>query len=158
MPRWKRWTDRLAPLASQQGGTASLEFITVGMILLIPLVYLALAVAAIQGGALAVEGAARQAARVYVQAETPAEASARAERAVAFALADADIADPRAAISIACSPNPADCLTRRGVVTVTVSIRVPLPLVPAVLDFDSPLAVPLEASATQQVSRFWGAG
>ena len=158
MPRWRRWTDRLAAIASEQRGTASLEFITVGMILLIPLVYLVLAVAAIQGGALAVEGAARQAARVFVQAETPGEASARAERAVAFALADADIADPQARIAIVCSPDPVNCLTRHGTVTVTVSIRVPLPLVPAVLDFDSPLAVPLEASATQQVSRFWGAG
>jgi hypothetical protein len=158
MPRWRRWTDRLAALTAEQRGTASLEFITVGMILLIPLVYLVLAVAAIQGGALAVEGAARQAARVFVQAQTREEASARAERAVAFALADADIVDPRAAISIVCSPDPSDCLTRRGTVTVTVSIRVPLPLVPAALDFDSPLAVPLEASATQQVSRFWGAG
>ena len=60
MPRWRRWTD--------DDGNASLEFITAGMILLLPLVYLVLVVAAVQAGSLAVEGAARQAVRVFVQA------------------------------------------------------------------------------------------
>ncbi|HSP76545.1 MAG TPA: hypothetical protein VLO31_10065, partial [Cryobacterium sp.] len=58
--RWRAWADRA------ERGSASLEFITAGLILLVPLVYLVLAMAALQGGALAVEGAARQAARVYV--------------------------------------------------------------------------------------------
>ena len=53
---------------SSEAGSASLEFLTVGVILLVPLVYLVLAMSAIQAGALAVEGAARQAARVAVQA------------------------------------------------------------------------------------------
>ena len=44
-------------------GTAALEFITVGLILLVPLVYLVLALASLQAGTFAVEGAARQAAR-----------------------------------------------------------------------------------------------
>ncbi|MDQ1574531.1 MAG: hypothetical protein QOH44_2090, partial [Actinomycetota bacterium] len=38
------------------GGSAALEFITAGLLLLVPLVYLILAMAAIQGGALSVEG------------------------------------------------------------------------------------------------------
>ena len=37
------------------------------MLLLVPIVYLVLALASVQGGALAVEGAARQAARIAVQ-------------------------------------------------------------------------------------------
>ena len=51
MPRWRHWTE--------DEGSASLEFITAGMILLLPLVYLVLVMAALQGGSLAVEGAAR---------------------------------------------------------------------------------------------------
>lgn len=46
------WVDRLR----RDDGTASLEFLTVGILLLVPLVYLVLAVAAIQAGALGVEG------------------------------------------------------------------------------------------------------
>ena len=53
-------------------GSAALEFITAGFLLLIPLVYLILAMAALQGGALSVEGASRQAARVFVQAPSSA--------------------------------------------------------------------------------------
>lgn len=146
----KRWTG--------DDGSASLEFITVGMILLVPLVYLVLTMAAIQAGALAVEGAARQAARVFVQSGTIAAAESSAERAVQFALADYGLSPDQAQVAVTCSPNPSLCLTRRGFVTVSVSVVVPLPLVPPVLDLDVPLGVTLESSATQQVSRFWGAG
>ena len=138
-------------------GSASLEFVTAGMILLLPLVYLVLAMSAIQAGALATEGAARQAARVYVQAPSAAEAKAGAIRAVEFGLADYGIDAADATVAISCTPEPDDCLTRRGFVTVQVGVSVPLPLVPPALTMDVPLAVPLEATATQQVSRFWGA-
>lgn len=136
-------------------GSASLEFITVGMLMLLPLVYLVLAVSAIQAGSLAVEGAARQAARVFVQGSTVGEAAAQAERAVEFALADYRIDSTDAVMRVTCAPDPTVCLTRLGIVTVEVGVRVQLPLVPPVLTLDVPLAVPLEATATQQVSRFW---
>ena len=48
---------RLSRRWSSDDGSASLEFITVGMILLVPLVYLVLALSAVQSGALAAEGA-----------------------------------------------------------------------------------------------------
>jgi hypothetical protein len=152
MPRSRLWTD-----ASGEQGSASLEFITAGMLLLVPLVYLILVLSQVQAGALAVEGAARQAARVYVQSSTPATAAAAAQRALQFALADYGLDADGATLSVSCTPTPAQCLQRRGFVTVTVSARVTLPLVPPVLDLDVPLSVPLEATATQQVSRFWGA-
>lgn len=137
-------------------GSASLEFITVGVLLLVPLVYLVLTMAAIQAGALAVEGAARQAARVFVQAQSVPAAHAAAARAVEFALADYGLTEGES-VGISCHPNPGDCLARQGTVTVSVGVRVPLPLVPPALLGDFPLSVPLEASATQQVSRYWGA-
>jgi Flp pilus assembly protein TadG len=144
MRRSRRWTD--------EAGSASLEFITAGMILLLPLVYLVLAVAAIQAGAFAAEGAARQAARLFVQAPDLASAQASAERELQFAMADHGI-DGGATITVTC--RPATCLTRQGFVTVAVDLSVPLPLVPPVLVGDFPLAVPLHATATEQVSRFW---
>lgn len=162
MRRWRRWiADRLNPGGtglSADRGSASLEFITVGLILLIPLVYLVLAMAAIQSAAFAVEGGARQAVRVFVQSESESQAVARAERAIRFALADAglDALEPR--VSVSCSPRPRACLTRLGTVTISVAVTVPLPLVPQVLNLDVPLGVPLNATSTEQVSRFWGAG
>ena len=80
MPLSNRWTD--------DRGSSSLEFVTVGLVLMVPLVYLVVAMAAIQGAALAIEGAARQAARVFVLAPDLAQAEASAIRALEFALAD----------------------------------------------------------------------
>ena len=140
---------------SAEDGTATLEFIAAGLILLVPLVSLVLAMAAIQGGAFAVEGAARQAARVYVQAGNERSAVSDADRAVEFALADYGLHREDAAVSISCSPHPDACLTRQGTVTISVRISVPLPLAPAVITGGMPLGVPMQADATQQVSRFW---
>jgi hypothetical protein len=148
MRRSRRWIN--------DDGSASLEFITAGLVLLLPLVYLVLTMSTIQAGAFAVEGAARQAARVFVQAETLDEAAAAAERAVEFALADYELSAEQVTVTVSCRPNPANCLQRRGFVTVRVTTTVPLPLVPPVLDLDLPLSVPVESSATQQVSRFAG--
>lgn len=138
-------------------GSASLEFLTAGLLLLVPLVYLILTLGAIQSAALATEGAARQAARVFVQAESTAAGTAAALRALELALADHGIEAEGTSLAISCAPRPDACHTRRGWVTIEVSARVPLPLVPPVVDLRVPLAVPVEASATQQVSRFWGA-
>src|SRR5690554_7592615 len=98
----------------EENGPASLEFITVGMLLLLPLVYLVLVVAALQAGALAVEGAARQAARVFVQGDTERSATAQAERAIQFALADYGLDSADATVVVSCAPRPSECLTRLG--------------------------------------------
>jgi Flp pilus assembly protein TadG len=148
--------QRLRRLMRDESGNASLEFVTTGMILLVPLVYLVLAVAAIQAGSLAIEGAARQAVRVFVQADTTESANAKLQRAVQFALADYGLDGAKADVSVACSPTPTTCLKRLGLVTVTIRVSVALPLVPAFLTSNLPLSVPLEATATERVSRFRG--
>jgi len=129
--------------------------VTAGLILLVPTVYLVMATARIQGAQLAAAGAARQAARVYVQAASETDASAEASAAVAFALADFGLAPDAAAVSVSCSPYPGACLTRRGTVTVTVRIEAPLPLVPDVLDLRRDASVAAQATSTQRVSRLW---
>ncbi|HMH59335.1 MAG TPA: hypothetical protein VK537_09155 [Galbitalea sp.] len=149
---------RRSRLFHDEAGSAALEFITAGFLLLIPLVYLVIAMAAIQGGALSVEGASRQAARVFVQAGSVAAAQSEAHTAVDFALDDFGLDSAAPMVKITCRPNPAACLTRRGFVTVTVTASVSLPLVPSALPFSAPLSVPLSATSTEQVSRFWGAG
>jgi hypothetical protein len=146
---------RSGGILADERGSASLEFITVGLLLLLPLVYLILCLSALQAGALAAEGAARQAARVYVGAVSDAEAQQAAERAIQFALADYGVERGAATVTLSCDPDPSACLTRRGFVTVVIAVAVPLPLAPAGFGGTEPLSVPLRASATQQVSRFW---
>lgn len=135
-------------------GSAPLEFLTAGLLLLLPIVYLILVMAQVQAGALAVEGAARHAARVYVRAASSVDANDSAASAVEFSLVDHGMDPAGADIRIDCTPVPTDCLARRGFVTVTVSVEVPLPLVPPVIAGSAPLSIPLSATATQQVSRF----
>ena len=146
----RRWAD--------ERGSASLEFITVGLLLLLPVVYLVLTLAALQGASLAVEGATRQAARVFVQSGSLADAQAAAQTAIEVTLADYGLDADAAEVQISCRPSPADCLRRQGFVTVTVSTTVPLPLVPPVLQLDLPSGIPVSAVSTEQVSRFAGAG
>lgn len=132
-------------------GSAALEFITAGMLLLVPVVYLVLAISAIQGATLATEGAARHAARVYVQAASESQGTAHANLAVKAALEDFGIPAEKATVSVACAPN---CVSPRSLVTVTVAVNVPMPLVPAVLDLNQRAVVPVSAQASDVVSRF----
>lgn len=148
--------SRRFPDVGAENGSASIEFITVGMLLLVPTVYLVLALSAIQSASFAVEGAARQAARVFVQSSTVGGGEAAAARAIAVTLADYGLDAGDARVAISCSPDPADCLARRGFVTVSVSTVAPLPLFPAVLGADIPAGVPIDSVATEQVSRFAG--
>jgi hypothetical protein len=142
--------------ARRDEGSASIEFLTVGLLLLVPLVYLVLALASLQGAALGVEGAARQATRVFVQAGDDAAARAAAGDAIEVTLADYGMDAAAAQVRISCAPNPSACLTRRGFVTVSIEARIPLPLLPPALSSSLPLAIPVQATATEQVSRFWG--
>lgn len=167
MRRSKRWSEvrarvpaRLAARAraalSDDAGSASLEFITVGMLLLVPIVYLVLALSALENASFGVEGAARQATRVFVQSGSEADAEAAAHTAVAVTLTDYGLDPSDARVQISCRPNPGACLTRRGFVTVSISATVPLPLISPVLQLELPAGIPVQSVATEQVSRFWG--
>jgi hypothetical protein len=149
-----RGVSRRARWLTQERGSASLEFLTVGIILLVPLVYLVLALAAIQAGALGVEGAARQAARVAVIATDGSGSDAAVDRAVRVALADYGIDAAAASVTVVC--DRADCLEPGARVSVSVLARIELPLVPDFLALTAIGSVPIEASATQTVSRFAG--
>lgn len=162
MPLSRRSTDRVGRRGGGEAvasarrrltaerGSASLEFLTVGMILLVPLVYLVLAMASIQAAALGVEGAARQAARVAVlQADDASAASV--ERTVRVVLADYGVDAGAASVAVDCS---AACDEPGARITVRVSAAVALPLVPQSLAASSIGTVRLDGIATQTVSRF----
>lgn len=157
MPRSRPSVDTLRRLGQELGredGNAALEFIGSGVLLLVPIVYLVVAVGAVQAGALGVEGAARQSARMVATAASADAAARDAEAAVAVTLADYGLEAGAATVSVSCAPTPGNCLARDGRVSVTVSSTVPLPLFPAFLGIGGPAGIPVSSTATQPVSRF----
>ena len=72
-------------------GNALVEFTYLAVILMIPLVYLLLAVFEVQRAAFGVTEAARQAGRAYARADDPALAAAVGQQAARLALADQGI-------------------------------------------------------------------
>ena len=79
---------------ARDGGAATVEFVFAGVLLLVPLLYLAIALSEVQRNAFAVTQAAREAGRAYATADDPATAPARAGYAVRLALADQNLSGP----------------------------------------------------------------
>lgn len=133
-------------------GSAPVEFLAGAVLFLVPLVYLVLTLGALQAAAFATEGAARGAALVVARSTGGPAMAPLVERAVAVALADFGVDRARAAVTVACRPQPR--CGRDGEVTVSVRITVALPLLPDGL----PLSVPVEGVASLPTARFPGAG
>lgn len=117
-------------------GTAIVEFVWLGLLLLVPLLYILLAVFDTQRTAFAASAAARSATRAFVTSPDQATGRARAEAAAALAFRDQGL--DGAHLRITCRPDPAACLTPGSVVVATVRTRVALPLVPHALGGNTP--------------------
>lgn len=137
-------------------GSAALEFILVGLVLLVPIIYLIIALGAIQGQALGVEAGARQLARAIATSDDAATADARADRVLAAIAAEYGIDPATVRVEVACAGGASTCPEAGATLLVTLSASVPLPLVPAVLGLDGVARVPVEATGAQKVSRYWG--
>lgn len=133
-------------------GSAMVEFLGVALILLIPLVYLVVTLGRVQAGAFAAEGAAREAVRAMVSADSSAVGAARADAAVGIALSDQGFSHGSWSLSLVCSASP--CLTPGADIGAVVRVEVPLPLVPGVARGWVPLAVPVEADRTGTVDEY----
>ncbi|GAA2587083.1 TadE family protein [Microbacterium binotii] len=156
MRRTRPSTERAA-LLEDDDGNASLEFIVAGLILLAPLVYLIVALGAIQSQALGVEAAARHVARAVSTAANAEDAAARADLVLAAVAEEYDIDPDAVVLRWECAPAGVECPSAGATLLLNVSADAPLPLVPPVLGLDQIASVPVEASAVQKVSRLWGA-
>ena len=137
----------------QERGSASLEFITAGLLLIVPLVYLVLTLAQLQAATLAAEGAVRQAVRVFVTAPSISQARVQAAAAIDDALADLHLSPSQAKTAVTCTPQPRDCLASASWVTTRTTIAVPLPLIPSMFGLDEYARVSVSAEATERVAR-----
>lgn len=125
-------------------GSAVVEFLGISLILLIPLVYLVLTLAKVQGASYAVEGAARDATRAYLIAPDEQTAAERAVAVVRVALQDQGIEPDAADLAVVCSA--AACLTPDETVSATVTTAVSLPGAPAALG--EKLSITVSATST----------
>ncbi len=119
-------------------GSALVEVTWLSILLLVPLVYVVLAVFEVQRSAYAVNAATRAAGRAYTLAPSQREAAARARTAADVALGDQGLGPAGATMSLTCTPLPHDCLSPGSVVHVRMRYRVDLPLVPAALGGNTP--------------------
>jgi len=112
-------------------GTASVEFVWLTILLLVPFVYLLIAVFDAQRAAYGVSTASRAAARAFIQAPDVPTGERRARIAARVALGDQHL--PEVAVKITCLPTPGDCLQPGSSVRVRISTTQPMPLTPRVL-------------------------
>jgi hypothetical protein len=132
-------------LGRGDAGSALLEFVVLAVLLMIPLAYLVLIAARVEGAAFGVTTAARDAGRAYATSGSDALGRVRALLAAQLALAADGVRLPAGDVRISCGP----CTYAPGSpVSVTVSYRVPLPGLPAALCSGASCLAAIPVSAT----------
>lgn len=124
-------TDRLRRVRRRIGrrerGSAIVEFITIGLVLLLPLIYIMLTLFTVQKAAYAASAASRAGGRAYVLAGSDgANADAAMTSAVDTALDDQGVRTYALPPDVSCTNG--GCLQPGSSVRVTVVVDVPLPL------------------------------
>ncbi len=147
-------SDRWDRSTAVDAGSAIVELLAVGLVMLLPLVHLVVVVARVQAGAFAVDAGARGAARAVAADPTTPEA---AGPVIALALADQGFDDGAGAAVVAtCDPSP--CTTPGSRVLVDVVYDVALPGVPAGLDAVVPVSVRVSSRSSAVVDRYIAPG
>jgi Flp pilus assembly protein TadG len=90
-------------------GSALVELTWLGLLLLVPMLWILLSVFEVQQGAFGVSSAARSAGRAYALAPNDAVGHARAEAAVRVALDDQGLEGVPFTLRVTCEPLPANC-------------------------------------------------
>jgi len=149
MHRWKAWTldDR---------GSAPIEFIVTGLLFIVPLLYLVIALGAVQAQSLGVDAAARHVARVMATADDAGSAQQRADATLTALAAEYNLDRSSLGVTVTCVPAGAACPSAGATLIVTVTGAATLPMMPSLLGLDTATAIPISGTSTQKVSRFWG--
>ncbi|MEV7633631.1 TadE family protein [Microbacterium sp. NPDC089318] len=141
-----------------ESGSAALEFIATGLLLLVPLVYLVLMLGAVQEQTLGAEAAARHTARVIGQAPDADAAAERADAVLAGVIREYGMDADAVEVAITCRPAAAQCPAAGATIIVAVRTEVALPFMPPIFGLDELAAIPVGAQAAQKASRLWGSG
>ena len=138
-------------------GSAMVELVWLGTLLLLPMVWVVVSIGEVQAGAFGTSAAARAAGRAYALAPDDASGAERARAAARQALADQGMAAAPLEVTVTCRPYPGDCHAGASVITVRVTSEVALPLLPDVLGSGRP-AFGLDATHTVPVGQFQEVG
>ena len=135
----------------REDGTATIEFVWLSILLLVPFVSILVAVYDAQRASYGVSTASRSAARAFLQAPDVASGEQRARLAARVALDDQGL--PDASVRITCLPSPADCLQPGSSVRVVVRTTQALPLTPSALG-DQLGGITVDSTHTQPYGTF----
>jgi Flp pilus assembly protein TadG len=136
-----------------QRGSALVELSWLGILLVLPVLWIVLSVFEVQRGAFGVSAAARAAARAYALAPDDASGLVQARTAARVALDDQGVHGATPDVRVTCTPYPEDCHQGTSVITVSVHSRVVLPLMPSALGSNRP-SFALEATQTVPIGQF----
>lgn len=136
-----------------QRGSGLVELVWLSLVLLLPLLWIVLAVFEVQRGSFGVSGATRAAARAYALAPDDRTGQARAEQVARQVLADQGLADVPLRVRITCTPYPGSCHRGTSVITVRIDSAVTLPLLPDVLGSGAP-TFRLSAAESVPIGRY----
>ncbi|GAA2903928.1 hypothetical protein GCM10010455_30130 [Microbacterium esteraromaticum] len=151
-------SERSESLIGDERGSAALEFMVAGVLMLVPLAYLVLVLGAVQEQTLGAEAAARHTARVIGQAPDADTATERGDAVLAGIVREYGMDADAVGVRITCRPAARECPTAGATVIVTVRTQVSLPFLPPIFGLDELTAIPVEAQSAQKVSRQWGSG
>ncbi len=112
----------------RERGSGIVEFTWLCLLLLVPLVYLLLAVMDVQRASYGAAAASRAAGRAFVLSPDETTGRSRALAAVQVALADQGVDVSTADLAVSCSPRPDDCLSSGSLVSVDVTVQQAVPL------------------------------
>lgn len=141
---------------SREAGSASIEFLLGGVILLVPLIYLVILLGTLQAQSFAVDSAARHAARTI--ARGGAEAMQQAHRVVSSIESDYAIEPGSLTITVHCTPVHLPCPSAGSMLSVSVTSHVALPFLSGFGGLTERTSVPVSGTAVHKVSRFVEAG
>ncbi|GAA2030559.1 hypothetical protein GCM10009720_08450 [Yaniella flava] len=132
-------------------GSATVEFIGLCIILLIPAIYLLVTISQLQAAGYAVVAASDQAAKTIAHTSDNAQAEARAINTVHLTAENYQLDPDTTHTTIQCSNT--SCTTPGTRITVNVSIDVPLPLIPTFLGTQTSVAT-MDATGYHVIGEF----
>lgn len=135
----------------REAGSALVEVVWLGILLLVPILWIVLSVFEVQRGAFAVTSAARSAARAFALADTDPAGEAAARDAIRQALADQGGEGQSFRFDVSCGGG--DCHVPGAVITVRVWSGVDLPMLPAILGGEAP-SFRLDSTHTVPIGQF----
>ena len=124
-----------------QRGSAVIEFIVIGLVVIVPMVYVVQCFLAVHSAVLASTQAAREAARAFSMSSTPRSGRLAATAAARLAFADQGLTLPVGALALHCV---GECLAPGSAVTVELDWDIALPWLPE--SWTSDVTIPVGAS------------